>query len=300
MRFRVTTWNCFGMAQDALDAVVGGKAPAGLRLQDPHVLAACTEAEVLCIQELLSRDAELLFDSTLTPGRSGVRDHNRLHFWSRTARGTGLGLGARGALSSHRLHHFSGPAVGWDRLARKGALFARVELAAGPSLDVVTTHLQSGYEAAAADVRAAQLEQLARFVAEVGSPERPMIVAGDFNIDGLKSARSGPEYPRLRRALPGFDDTGEGSDMITFHPHPEKNSLAQLSDPGGREQRIDYVFFRPATAGSLRCVGLSLVLDEPLPTTAEQNFAGVRSTRAFASDHFGLSATFELGEQVKA
>jgi endonuclease/exonuclease/phosphatase family metal-dependent hydrolase len=299
MRFRVITWNCFGMAQGALDAVLGRRAPAGLRLQDPHILAECLPSDVFCMQEILSRDAEQLFDRmvALSQGAS-LRDHNRLHLRSRTARGSGLGLWVRGELVSPTLHPFSGPATSWDKLARKGALVSRVTLSRGFEVDVITTHLQAGYEPAAAVARTAQLEQLGRLIAEVSSPDRPLIVAGDFNIDGLAAARSDPEYLLLRRTLEGFEDTGAATDLVTFHPHPEFNSLAHGSDPGGRVQRLDYVFFRPARHGRapLRSVGVRRILDEPLVATTSQDFAGLRSAEAYASDHFGLAVDFELSE----
>lgn len=294
MRFRVTTWNCFGMAQGAYDAVLGGRAPAGERLRDPDVASVLGEADVLCMQEILSRDAEALFDRVQGDGRASFRDHNRLHVGTRTARGSGLGLGARGALGERQLRHFSTPSVGWDRLARKGALHGRVTLGEGVEVDVITTHLQSGYEAPAIAARMAQLAQVGRLIDEVGSPDRAMIVVGDLNINGLSACRGEDEYRRLREVLAGFDDLGSDGDHVTFHPHPDVNSLAHGSDPGGAAQRIDYVLLRPARAGGLRCEGVEVVLREPLRQTRAPYFAGVQATRAFASDHFGLSAWFEV------
>ncbi len=299
MRFRVITWNCFGMAQGALDAVIGRRAPASLRLQDPHISAECMAGDIFCMQEILSQDAEKLFDRMVASSQvAGFRDDNRLHLRTRTARGSGLGLGVRGELSAPSLHTFTGPRSSWDKLARKGALFSRVTLARGFAVDVITTHLQAGYEPAAAVARAAQLDQLGRLIAEVSSPERPLIIAGDFNIDGLAQVRAEREYERLRATLAGFEDTGAETDLVTFHPHPEFNSLAHGSDPGGRVQRLDYVFFRPAQHGSapVRCVGVRRVLDQPLQATREQDFAGLRSPLAYASDHFGVAADFEVSE----
>ncbi len=298
MRFRVLTWNCFGMAQGGLDAVLGGRAPAGARLRDPHVIAECSAADVVALQEILSGDAERLFDQVKESRGAGLRDHNRWHLRSGTARGTGLGLGVRGSVLASELQHFSGSSAGWDRLARKGMLHGRVALPDGLELDVVTSHLQSGYEQAPQQVRLAQLDQLARFVERVGSPERPMLVVGDLNINGLRPHRAEHEYQRLLAAFPGFEDAGADSDLVTFHPHPEINPLAHLSDPGAIAQRIDYLLFRPARSPrrALRCTGVDLVFTSPLEATREQRFGGVVSTRAFASDHFGLGAWFEADD----
>lgn len=298
MRFRVLSWNCFGMAQGGLDAVLGGRAPAGERLRDPDVLSACAAADVLCMQELLSRDAQVLFDQAQRAGSmAAFRDHNRLHLGTGTARGSGLGLGVRGALAQHQLRHFDGPRTSWDRLARKGILYGRVVLGENLEVDIITTHLQSGYEPAAQAARVAQLDQVARMIEQVGSLDRPMLVVGDFNINGLRAHRDGDEYTRLRRALAAFEDLGADTDLVTFHPHPEINPLAHGSDPGGGEQRIDYVWLRQARAPerALRCQSVELVLTEPLRSLRGQSFAGVQSSRAFASDHFGLSVSFEVG-----
>src|SRR5687768_666019 len=73
VRFKLGTWNCFGMARKALDAITGIRAPAPRRLQHDHVLSSCASADVFCVQELFSRDAEDFFDKIckkLAPDRS--------------------------------------------------------------------------------------------------------------------------------------------------------------------------------------------------------------------------------------
>jgi len=285
------------MAQDWYGALSGVRAPEAPRLRDDDVIGACASVDVLCVQELFSNDAEEFFDGLRTRGfASSVRDHNRLHLRSRTARGSGLGIGSRYHATKTVLQPFSPRSVGWDRLARKGALYAQIAgLDGGLELDVVTVHLQAGAGPAATDVRASQLAELARFVGAVASPDRPMIVCGDFNIDGYGATlRRAEEYQRIRAALPGFEDLGQSDDRPTFDPNPERNTLARQTTPGGVAQRIDYIFFRAAPAGRFRveCRRTQVVLDVPLAGTPHQVLGGGVPGPAYASDHYGLTATF--------
>lgn len=288
MEFRIGTWNCFGMGQSLVDAVTARRAPHGERLSHDDVLSACAAPHVLCVQELLSTDAQRFFDSLASRGfASTLRDDNRLCFRSATARGSGLGIGSRWAPIRYGLRHFPKSTVGWDRLARKGALYAQLSLEHGPRLDVLTVHLQAGVGAAAERARAEQLVDLAAFIEQLHSKDRPFIICGDFNICGLAASRGSVEYRRLREALPGFTDLGEGDDLVTYDPHEERNALARSIDPTGQPQRIDYIFYRGATdcRHRLECSSLDLMLHEPLSSR--------QGPGSFASDHFGLAAAFE-------
>lgn len=273
-----------------LDAVTHLRAPFGHRLRDAAVLEECASSDVFCVQELLSREAQRFFDE-LGPDQfpSRFRDDNRIRL-DGSMRGSGLGIGARAPLTKTVLRSFGGERVGWDRLARKGALYAELALEGARPIDVLTVHLQAGYDTAAARVRAAQLVELRLLIDEVGSSERPFVVCGDFNIDGLEPSRGLPEYQALRAALEGFSDLGAASDMPTYHPHPEGNGLAHSFDPDAREQRIDYIFLRePSIPRSVQCKAVSRFFDRPLTaTTFEGDKAG------WASDHYGLCATLEI------
>ena len=285
---RINTWNSIGMGQ-GLSAVTHVRAPFGERLRDAAVLRACADTDVLCVQEILSREAQRFFDGLgASHFLAHVRDDNRVRLGDPSMRGSGLGIKARAPLHRTMLRAFPGERVGWDRLARKGALYAELELEGGVRLDLVTAHLQAGYDERAERVRAAQLAHLEALVREVGHEDRPFVVCGDFNIDGLAGARSRPAYGALCAALGGFEDLGAGEDLPTFHPKPDGNGLAHAFEPNGQDQRIDYIFFRPARArgGMLRFTGLSRFLDGPLESTR------LRDQPGWASDHYGLAATF--------
>jgi endonuclease/exonuclease/phosphatase family metal-dependent hydrolase len=243
------------------------------------------------MQELLSREAQQFFDG-IGQDRftSRFRDHNRMRFGDRvTMRGSGLGIGARSPLTKTMMRAFPSSRVGWDRLARKGALYTQLSFQAGVDVDLITVHLQAGRDPLAAAVRAVQLCELETFIDEMGSPDRPFIVCGDFNIDGLTRARDGAPYQQLVTALNGFVDLGAVADLPTYDPHPQGNALAYALDPEATAQRIDYIFFRPGRdAIELRCKELEVIFDEPLAKPVSSH-----GTAAWASDHYGLSATFE-------
>jgi endonuclease/exonuclease/phosphatase family metal-dependent hydrolase len=274
-----------------ISAVGALRAPFAKRFQHEDVVSGCIAADILCLQELLSRDAQQFFDGL--PQRrftSRFRDDNRVRFGGRmTMRGSGLGIGAGSPLTKTIMRTFAGARVGWDRLARKGALYTQLSFRPDASVDLMTVHLQAGPGAHAAAVRAVQLADLKDFVRSVGAPDRPFIVCGDFNIDGLAPARAGAEYRSLAAALNGFQDLGAAADLSTFDPHPQGNALARAFEPGGRAQRLDYIFFRPARGPiELRCKQLDIFFDKPLGLTTRLD-----GTAAWASDHYGLSATFE-------
>src|SRR4051812_31756787 len=87
--FTIATWNCFGMGQGVVDAITKNNAQYGERLRHEEVRATLAVPDVVCIQEVLSRDAETFFDAL---GEVRVRDTNATHFSTATMRGSGLGI----------------------------------------------------------------------------------------------------------------------------------------------------------------------------------------------------------------
>jgi endonuclease/exonuclease/phosphatase family metal-dependent hydrolase len=104
-------------------------------------------------------------------------------------------------------------ARGSDALAAKGALHARLgrggDASQGDQLDLFVTHLQANH----ADIRQAQIAELAAFIRERSDPALPAILLGDLNIDGSAPARRDPraEYHGMLRELAalGFRDPGQ-------------------------------------------------------------------------------------------
>jgi endonuclease/exonuclease/phosphatase family metal-dependent hydrolase len=272
--FLLKTWNCFGAAQNAQSFLRWRGVPDAHRLLHPHLVSTVKTADVVCVQELFLHDAVSFFDGL--DHEHKARDHNANTYWPLTFGGSGLGVASRMPLVSQRVHVFGGPKRGSERFARKGMLHARLRVA-GVELDVVTTHLQSGYDARSRAVRAHQLAELRALVDTVGSDERTFVICGDLNIDGLAPVRGG-EYAAIRAALPGFDDLGAERDLPTFHPDAAINALAHRYEAGSPAQRIDYVLFRPSRRRDVEPDDCELFLHEPLPC----------EPLTFASDHFGL------------
>lgn len=293
MNFSIATWNCFGMGQSVIDVITYLRAPFGKRFSSPEVIDECSSANVLCVQELLSRASQVFFDNLVRRYFPfALRDHNRFGLLS--LRGSGLGIAARepateGAKTrklQSRFLPFRSRGTSWDKYARKGALYAQFEYA-DRLVDVMTVHLQSGMDAASSAVRAAQLAELAEWIKWLGSSGRPFIVCGDFNIQGMAADRESAEYKTLTAALGGFTDLGAESDLPTYHPHPEGNPLAHAFEAEGEPMRIDYIFLRPAETGqAFTPSGFRRILDRPL--------SGLTGLGAWASDHYGLVATFEV------
>jgi endonuclease/exonuclease/phosphatase family metal-dependent hydrolase len=278
VRLRIGTWNCFGQGQ-GIDAVLALRAPHDHRFEDEAVLKGCCEVDVLCMQEILSRAAQRLFDGLDAQHFiSRFRDDNRPRL-DASMRGCGLGIAARYPLDGVTIRMFRSERVGWDRLARKGILYGRVQIDERHSVDIANVHLQAGYDPAAQRVRFVQLGHLREVIAEVGSPERPFVICGDFNICGLAAARGASGYAELTAALEDFVDLGREADLPTLHPHPEGNRLAYTFEPNAASQRVDYIFVRPTP--EVTSVSVARFFDRPIPS-------------GWASDHYGLCATLDF------
>src|SRR5687768_16876614 len=105
------------MAQTALDAITAGPAPFGARLRNHQVKRTLDGPQLVCIQEVMSREAEAFFDAL---GDRRVRDPNGLRLRPVSLRGSGLGIAGRLPFGERTCEIFASPATGWDRLARKG------------------------------------------------------------------------------------------------------------------------------------------------------------------------------------
>jgi endonuclease/exonuclease/phosphatase family metal-dependent hydrolase len=276
------TWNCFGAAQSLRSALSWRGVVDAHRLDHPEVKREVAAADIVCMQEVFLGDAEAFFDGLEHPHK--LRDDNRATLWPLTVGGSGLAVASKLPFSSRAVRPFSRPHVGAERFARKGLLHVRVEIEDGVELDLVTTHMQSGYDDGARRVRERQLTELREAVDTLGAEDRAFVVAGDLNICGLAEGRA-DEYATIRSVLPDFTDLGADDDAPTFHPHPEVNSLAHRFESSSPKQRVDYVLFRPAARGGPTPLGCELALSDRLeghgPTT-------------FASDHFAVRVRLGL------
>jgi endonuclease/exonuclease/phosphatase family metal-dependent hydrolase len=268
------TWNSFGAARGPVSFVRWRGVADAHRFEHPILRKTAAEIDVFCMQEIYLSESEEFFDALAHDHK--VRDDNALRVIPLSFGGSGLGLASRLPIVAHRARAFERPQASAERFARKGMLHARVRVGAR-DVDVITTHMQSGEGSAARAIRKRQLVELRRFATEVGNDDIPMIVCGDFNIDGLGHVRAG-DYAEIARALPGFVDIGADADHVTFDT--THNPLARKYTPREPRQRLDYVFVRDPKH-VLALVAIERALHEALGDTV-------------ASDHYALRAIFEV------
>lgn len=282
--FSLLTFNAFGTARGVTSFLRWRGIVDAERLLHPVLRELVESTTIACFQEIFLAEAEEFFAS-LTH-RERHLDSNATEYRSLTFGGSGLAIASRFPRVEGRIARYAPPHTHAERFARKGMMHARLALGAGADrlVDVVTTHLQAGQSAAAKAVRSRQLASLGEFVESIRSDDRACIVCGDFNVDALADEPN--EYRALREALPGFEDLGEAENAPTFAPRADMNALAHRFDAHEPVQRIDCVFFRQPADGSIVPERLERVLDTPL--VAERN------PPLFASDHYGLRATFRV------
>lgn len=280
----LATWNSFGVPQ-AINLTVPF-APDSLwpaRFASGLLRGHCDSPDVLCVQELIGSSACGFFD--------GLASHaHRIRRGGLVFENHGLGVACRLALEHAEEIRFAARGTGSDALIHKGALHVRARLTRGPAIDVVTTHLQSGGAPEAAAARKLQVVELVAFVNRVADATRPLLVCGDFNIDGLDGARA--EYVALAAAMKGAGLRDLDAVGLRATSDPTRNEVLREHEPGSKPERLDYMFLRvpQGDAFDLRVEAVKLLLDQPL-SDIEHSWAATTGlgSRPFASDHFGLS-----------
>lgn len=285
----VATFNCFGVAMD-LKAVLRRRGPPDAhRLAHPEVRQSLAGADLVCMQEVWIPEAVELFDELDHPHK--VQDANGWRLWPFTIAGSGLGIASRFPVVSQVCAPYRCGGAHSDQLARKGWIHTRLHLGEDETneLDLFTTHLQASTGAAARRVRACQLRELRSAVDELGAEDRPALIGGDLNIDGMRAARDG-EYSSLVEIFNDFTDLGAGADEPTLCPRADLNELAHRYWSAEPNQRIDYLLYRGPQPSWIDVESVSRILDQRL--TAHGGPA------TYASDHFGLAVRFRIGENA--
>lgn len=136
--------------------------------------------------------------------------------------------------------HIYACSYGVDALASKGVIHARLQVGESDSpsyVDVFATHLQAGYDS----IQACQILELADFIYEHTTPGMPLLLLGDFNVDGApeKQQDEDSEYHYLLNILSSLG-TGHVLQDIGHHLTTGTN---HSNDPDKhRVERIDYIF----------------------------------------------------------
>ena len=229
-------------------------------------------------------------------------------------------------LSRHPIvasHHTTYRSAHWryiDVLTAKGVLHARIALPAPLNtaqsggrleVDVFATHAQAGdirYRGIAG-VRRRQIHQLATFLHRHGSATRPLIVCGDLNVNGRRSATDSSDSEEYREMMQMLRQSPrEGSadatrpplrDLLREEHHgshpitvgdvdadgrPVEHSLAGAKDRACRK-RLDYVLVREAVSIPLsasRTRVMPFRVQPPEKTPFEQ-----------LSDHYALESILD-------
>jgi endonuclease/exonuclease/phosphatase family metal-dependent hydrolase len=278
VRLVVSTWNCFGSAQHVASVLRWRGVPSAHRLVHPDVLQALHSTDVLCLQEVFLSDAEDFFDGLNHHYKH--RDTNHTVWQPFSICGSGLGVASRVPIVAREILPFAPPHVSSERFARKGCLYVQLLQQGGDVVDVFNAHLQSGYDDASKHVRARQLRAMRNYIDQMSSPERLCVVAGDFNVDGLRRDTFSREYQSLRALLFDFEETLP-SDVATYCP--QRNQLAWRYEPHAPEQRLDYVFVRFPMSKNWKVVASDIFLEHPLQGTEPTH----------ASDHFAVRVVLE-------
>jgi endonuclease/exonuclease/phosphatase family metal-dependent hydrolase len=164
-----------------------------------------------------------------------------------------------------------------DCIANKGFVWAKLRRQ-GVDYWVVHTHMDSGGAYANYQARMRQLVQLSLLLGTFPS-DAPLIVAGDFNINGVGRFSSG--YARLEAVLsPATDVIANaipgGADRATLHC----DTTLWCVDLPEVPERLDYVFWNPGRS--------QITVSQAAQLTYEKPCCNV----PYLSDHMALEVTF--------
>jgi endonuclease/exonuclease/phosphatase family metal-dependent hydrolase len=185
----------------------------------------------------------------------------------------GLSILSRWPIDDVRTHRYSA-CNGEDCLASKGILQAVIRVSPSQRVQVVTTHLDAGNQSGDRRARAVQIAELRDFLADIEPRSGPVMLVGDFNVDGVAG---GTEYEDLLTSLRANEDFERGESTINC------DTNVSCDHPAPPEQ-LDYVL---TLAGENRMFRYQ-TRHMPLATSAcggEVNYL---------SDHRAVSATFDL------
>lgn len=137
--------------------------------------------------------------------------------------------------------HIFSASSGIDSLAAKGVLHARLwrggNASATDAIDVFATHLQAGDSG----VRRDQVEELTDFIRRHSQPDVPIMLLGDFNINGVPIDYDSEGRPIFGEEYTRLMDFLEELDLVDIGVH--LGGTNQDSDPSKhRKQRIDHIF----------------------------------------------------------
>lgn len=253
---QVLTYNVHGLPWPVVSSRAPQLAAIGQRLAALHRLGRAPQVAV--IQEAFTADARAIARQSgyryaaYGPGedaavatrlpqdaQSDVLERGA-HWWK--GEGVGKWVGSGLILLSdypitrvHRLSYSSQSCAGFDCLAAKGAMLARLTLPGGRAVDVATTHLNSRRASGVAYDRAnrawlVQTEELRTFIAANRDPAVPLVLGGDFNVghDRVRELGMADFASRLGRSTTdGLRDLARAGFAL---PHDAAVEMAHAKD----------------------------------------------------------------------
>jgi hypothetical protein len=228
------------------------------------------------------------------------------------------------AALNHRSQLFTGcngfTSDGSDCLAEKGFTLSTVHVGTGPDefLFVVNTHLDAGGSMFDVAARAAQLTEIATFIAANTDGVHPILFMGDFNIVGEvgSPAFAGPELGTMIAALGGLDLFRLAHPLMTGAPvgYTIDSGLNAYAHEWGdhdpqnpTRERLDYLRVVQGSGFTLTLVSIAVMGDalDPREEPRTQNcydpdlldngwVEANESLRCYFSDHFGVEAVLRL------
>jgi ELWxxDGT repeat protein len=129
---------------------------------------------------------------------------------------------------------------GVDSLTPKGVLHARVRVGEPESptfIDIFVTHLQQSY----ADIRRWQIKELADFINQQADPANPVLLLGDFNVDGALSQQE-DKNSEYRYLMDSLNSLASGHRIRDIGTHLTGGTNYSSDPSKHRKRRIDYIF----------------------------------------------------------
>lgn len=159
-------------------------------------------------------------------------------------------------------------ARGFDRLADKGAVHARVRANNGQPIDIFASHLQAG--GGNASIRAHQLGELRDFISRHSDPDVPFLVLGDMNLKTPEEQSNAIRI--LQGARSGVRDAWQW------------RGSGECVTKGDSGRCLDFIYV--GNVSGERPLGLDRI--------AVRKFEDAASRSGYLSDHFGLEAGFTV------
>lgn len=185
-------------------------------------------------------------------------------------------------LSVKRMAFPDDDCAGFDCLANKGVLLVTLDVPGKGAVQIATTHLNSRAASGVPDARSIlayrrQVALLGQFLRREADPDRPLILAGDFNVGDAPGRR-----PAITAEVEGLktawgDEAGEGLRTCVTQGHVDR---PQDADYIIRRSR-DFEFFYSSRTARI---------------TAEQASVpfGREPDGSSLSDHYGFQVRYRL------